>query len=113
MLLLRFAIYPGGASRYIKHVDNTLGTDGRRLTAVLYLNRHWSLGGEGGEKSMETAKPASCDRHESSSQDWKLFELEVKTYWLALGKKVWLWISISPHANTSFERSDPVQSFSV
>eukprot|EP00434_Breviolum_minutum_P017872 symbB.v1.2.015768.t1/scaffold1181.1/size133410/4 len=37
-----FAIYPGGASRYIKHVDNTLGTDGRRLTAVLYLNRHWS-----------------------------------------------------------------------
>lgn len=37
----RFAIYPGGASRYIKHVDNTLGTDGRRLTAVLYLNRDW------------------------------------------------------------------------
>lgn len=37
-----FAIYPGGASRYIKHVDNTLGTDGRRLTAVLYLNRHWT-----------------------------------------------------------------------
>eukprot|EP00913_Durusdinium_trenchii_P027254 g25569.t1 len=36
-----FAIYPGGASRYIKHVDNTLGTDGRRLTAVLYLNRDW------------------------------------------------------------------------
>lgn len=72
MLLLRFAIYPGGASRYIKHVDNTLGTDGRRLTAVLYLNRHWSLGGEGGEKYMETGKPASCDRRESS----KLFELE-------------------------------------
>ena len=47
MLWLRFAIYPGGASRYIKHVDNTLGTDGRRLTAVLYLNRHWSLGDPG------------------------------------------------------------------
>ena len=42
---LRFAIYPGGASRYIKHVDNTLRTDGRRLTAVLYLNRHWSAEG--------------------------------------------------------------------
>ena len=60
MLWLRFAIYPGGASRYIKHVDNTLGTDGRRLTAVLYLNRHWSRGA-GGEKSMDIAKPASCD----------------------------------------------------
>ncbi|CAJ1394118.1 unnamed protein product [Effrenium voratum] len=37
-----FAIYPGNASRYIKHVDNTLGTDGRCLTAVLYLNRDWT-----------------------------------------------------------------------
>jgi len=36
-----FAIYPGNASRYIKHVDNTLGMDGRRLTAILYLNKHW------------------------------------------------------------------------
>ncbi|CAE7812501.1 Egl nine-like 1 [Symbiodinium microadriaticum] len=36
-----FAIYPGDSSRYIKHVDNTLGTDGRRLTAVLYLNKDW------------------------------------------------------------------------
>lgn len=109
--MLRFAIYPGGASRYIKHVDNTLGTDGRRLTAVLYLNRHWSLGGEGGEKSMETAKPASCDRRESSSQDWKLFELEdiLACAW----QESLAWILISPHANTSFERSDPVQSFSV
>ncbi|CAE7422864.1 EGLN3 [Symbiodinium natans] len=39
-----FAIYPGESSRYIKHVDNTLGTDGRRLTAVLYLNRSWTSG---------------------------------------------------------------------
>eukprot|EP00439_Symbiodinium_sp_Y106_P034700 s4847_g4.t1 len=36
-----FAIYPGDSSRYIKHVDNSLGTDGRRLTAVLYLNKDW------------------------------------------------------------------------
>ncbi|CAE7766632.1 EGLN1 [Symbiodinium pilosum] len=36
-----FAIYPGDSARYIKHVDNTLGTDGRRLTAVLYLNKDW------------------------------------------------------------------------
>ncbi|CAE8631449.1 unnamed protein product [Polarella glacialis] len=36
-----FAVYPGDAARYIKHVDNTLATDGRRLTAVLYLNRDW------------------------------------------------------------------------
>lgn len=36
-----FSIYPGDSSRYIKHVDNTLGTDGRRLTMILYLNRRW------------------------------------------------------------------------
>eukprot|EP00747_Dinoflagellata_sp_TGD_P092688 gnl/TRDRNA2_/TRDRNA2_165494_c3_seq3.p1 gnl/TRDRNA2_/TRDRNA2_165494_c3~~gnl/TRDRNA2_/TRDRNA2_165494_c3_seq3.p1 ORF type:complete len:393 (+),score=52.84 gnl/TRDRNA2_/TRDRNA2_165494_c3_seq3:155-1180(+) len=36
-----FSIYPGGGSRYVKHVDNVWGTDGRRLTAIIYLNRNW------------------------------------------------------------------------
>lgn len=36
------SIYPGGASRYTRHADNSLGTDGRRLTAILYLNKAWA-----------------------------------------------------------------------
>jgi len=43
-----FAVYPGGAARYIKHIDNSLMTDGRRLTTILYLNKDWepSHGGQ-------------------------------------------------------------------
>ncbi|CAK0903230.1 unnamed protein product [Prorocentrum cordatum] len=43
-----FTVYPGGASRYIKHTDNSALTDGRRLTAILYLNKVWepSHGGQ-------------------------------------------------------------------
>eukprot|EP00811_Abedinium_folium_P036867 NODE_9536_length_1417_cov_3.268992.p1 GENE.NODE_9536_length_1417_cov_3.268992~~NODE_9536_length_1417_cov_3.268992.p1 ORF type:complete len:431 (+),score=121.58 NODE_9536_length_1417_cov_3.268992:49-1341(+) len=37
-----FAVYPGGASRYVKHIDNAQWpTDGRRVTMILYLNREW------------------------------------------------------------------------
>merc|ERR1711957_404382 len=35
------ANYPGDSSRYIKHVDNLNGTNARRLTMILYLNRAW------------------------------------------------------------------------
>uniref|UniRef100_A0A7S2B3K6 Fe2OG dioxygenase domain-containing protein n=1 Tax=Octactis speculum TaxID=3111310 RepID=A0A7S2B3K6_9STRA len=35
------AIYPGGGSRFQKHVDNT-AQDGRRLTVLCYLNPDWS-----------------------------------------------------------------------
>lgn len=43
-----FTVYPGNAARYIKHTDNSLITDGRRLTAILYLNQGWepSHGGQ-------------------------------------------------------------------
>ena len=44
-----FTVYPGTAARYIKHTDNSLVTDGRRLTAILYLNRS-----EGGMIRLET-----------------------------------------------------------
>lgn len=40
------AIYPGGGSRFAKHIDNTTH-DGRRLTVLVYLNPNWTrdLGG--------------------------------------------------------------------
>ena len=34
------AIYPGGGARFQKHVDNS-AKDGRKLTAVCYLNPAW------------------------------------------------------------------------
>jgi hypothetical protein len=35
--------YPGGGARYIRHVDNG-NRNGRKLTAILYLNPHWKEG---------------------------------------------------------------------
>jgi hypothetical protein len=34
------ANYPGGGSRFARHIDNTTG-DGRRLTMLVYLNPEW------------------------------------------------------------------------
>lgn len=40
--------YPGEGSRYIRHVDNG-NENGRKLTAIMYLNPDWKDGdGEGG-----------------------------------------------------------------
>eukprot|EP00929_Paragymnodinium_shiwhaense_P068009 TRINITY_DN34183_c0_g1_i4.p1 TRINITY_DN34183_c0_g1~~TRINITY_DN34183_c0_g1_i4.p1 ORF type:complete len:424 (-),score=42.86 TRINITY_DN34183_c0_g1_i4:52-1275(-) len=36
-----FSVYPGGSARYVRHCDNSLMTDGRRLTCILYLNEDW------------------------------------------------------------------------
>lgn len=54
-----FAIYPGDASRYVKHVDNSTGTDGRRLTAILYLNKGWQPE-DGGCCRLFEPKLSSC-----------------------------------------------------
>ena len=35
------AVYPGGGSRFARHIDNTTG-DGRRLTLLIYLNPDWT-----------------------------------------------------------------------
>uniref|UniRef100_A0A915L3M8 hypoxia-inducible factor-proline dioxygenase n=1 Tax=Romanomermis culicivorax TaxID=13658 RepID=A0A915L3M8_ROMCU len=34
------ACYPAGGTKYVKHVDNPNG-DGRRITAIYYLNQDW------------------------------------------------------------------------
>ena len=48
------ACYPGGGARYVRHCDNSCDAgsgnrcNGRRLTAILYLNCDWQPG-DGGE----------------------------------------------------------------
>ena len=37
-----FAVYDGGGARFQRHIDNT-AKDGRKLTAVLYLNPSWKV----------------------------------------------------------------------
>lgn len=39
--------YPGNDSCYVRHCDNAIG-NGRKLTAILYLNGEWAEG-DGGE----------------------------------------------------------------
>jgi SM-20-related protein len=46
-LELHYACYPPGAG-YARHVDQPQGRGERRVSAVLYLNRHWHPG-DGGE----------------------------------------------------------------
>jgi hypoxia-inducible factor prolyl hydroxylase len=41
------ANYPGGGSRFARHIDNTTN-DGRRITLLIYLNPSWNSEVEGG-----------------------------------------------------------------
>lgn len=41
------AIYPGGQSKYIRHVDNP-NKDGRLITVIYYANPDWNLDRDGG-----------------------------------------------------------------
>ena len=49
------ACYPGGGARYVRHCDNSCDTgrgdrcNGRRVTAILYLNHGWWQPVDGGE----------------------------------------------------------------
>ena len=45
---VQLARYPGGGARYARHVDEFSVAAGRRVTAILYLNRDWteSCGGQ-------------------------------------------------------------------
>lgn len=42
------ACYPGRDTHYVKHVDNPNG-DGRCITAIYYLNKHWTAEVRGGD----------------------------------------------------------------
>mmetsp|Transcript_42892 Transcript_42892/g.100657 ORF Transcript_42892/g.100657 Transcript_42892/m.100657 type:complete len:837 (-) Transcript_42892:98-2608(-) len=47
-----FSIYPGDKSenaRYVRHVDNEDGKNGRQLACVYYLNKDWDTKEDGGE----------------------------------------------------------------
>ncbi|EOD31618.1 hypothetical protein EMIHUDRAFT_231583 [Emiliania huxleyi CCMP1516] len=67
------ACYPGGGARYVRHCDNSCDAgsgnrcNGRRLTAILYLNCDWQPG-DGGELRLfepfaPPGRPPLADRH--------------------------------------------------
>lgn len=56
--------YPGGGARYVRHCDNSClvgkgeRCNGRRLTAILYLNPHWKIADGGELRLFEKLAPA-------------------------------------------------------
>eukprot|EP00621_Florenciella_sp_RCC1693_P010524 CAMPEP_0182527704 /NCGR_PEP_ID=MMETSP1323-20130603/4022_1 /TAXON_ID=236787 /ORGANISM="Florenciella parvula, Strain RCC1693" /LENGTH=1032 /DNA_ID=CAMNT_0024736727 /DNA_START=238 /DNA_END=3336 /DNA_ORIENTATION=+ len=50
------AIYPGGGSRFQKHIDNT-ARDGRRLTVLCYLNPEYTPADGGALRVLECGSP--------------------------------------------------------
>jgi len=61
-----FALYPGdvsGEARYIRHVDNEDGRNGRLLTCVYYLNDGWDDEKHGGQLRIfePDQKQVKCD----------------------------------------------------
>ena len=53
------AIYPGGGARFARHIDNTTG-DGRRVTALVYLNPGWARDMGGALRLTPPARVAGC-----------------------------------------------------
>jgi len=50
------ALYPGGGSRFARHIDNS-ANDGRRLTCVCYLNNGWKPEQGGAIRLFVEGKP--------------------------------------------------------
>lgn len=50
------ACYPGNGRGYVRHVDNPHG-DGRCVTCIYYLNRHWDSKVGGSGAGMESMGP--------------------------------------------------------
>lgn len=58
------ANYPGGGSRFARHIDNTTG-DGRRLTMLVYLNPNWDTE-KGGALRLT---PSECDKYSEVNKE--------------------------------------------
>lgn len=58
------ANYPGGGSRFARHIDNTTG-DGRRLTMLVYLNPDWDTE-KGGALRLT---PSECATYSESNNE--------------------------------------------
>eukprot|EP00753_Platysulcus_tardus_P006720 PLAT14492.1.p1 GENE.PLAT14492.1~~PLAT14492.1.p1 ORF type:complete len:353 (+),score=130.45 PLAT14492.1:78-1136(+) len=54
------ACYPGGGARYVKHIDNPGGLDGRKVTMLYYLNCDWKPE-DGGALRIHRQKRAAVD----------------------------------------------------
>lgn len=58
------ANYPGGGSRFARHIDNTTG-DGRVITLLVYLNPNWDVE-KGGALRLT---PAECKKYAGSNKE--------------------------------------------
>jgi len=61
---MQVALYPGGGSRYVKHIDAVSGGPQRRITCLLYLNHAWKST-DGGQ--LRLYPPLTSQKNISSS----------------------------------------------
>ena len=70
------AVYPGGGTGYLRHCDNSRSAsegercNGRRLTAILYLNDGWQLDDGGELRLFEPYDPAKAESTLNELREW-------------------------------------------
>ncbi|GAB5358453.1 hypothetical protein AAMO2058_000458900 [Amorphochlora amoebiformis] len=73
---MQVALYPGGGSRYVKHIDAVSGGPQRRITCLLYLNHAWKST-DGGQ--LRLYPPLTSQKNISSSSKNVTNKLTKKT----------------------------------